>query len=43
MRWLAKVAVQRGLGVLPQGEPLNYLFQRHVTRSLPAGESDFRR
>jgi SAM-dependent methyltransferase len=43
MRWLAKVAVQRGLGVLPQGEPLNYLFQRHVTRSLPAGESVFRR
>lgn len=43
MRWLAKAAVQRGLGVLPAGEQLNYLFQRHVAHSLPAGESVFRR
>jgi SAM-dependent methyltransferase len=43
MRWLAKAALQRGLGVLPQGERLNYVFQRHVLRSLPAGESVFRR
>jgi SAM-dependent methyltransferase len=43
MRWLAKAAVQRGLGMLPQGERLNYVFQRHVLRSLPAGESVFRR
>ena len=43
MRWLAKAALQRGLGFLPQGERLNYLFQRHVTRSLPADESVFRR
>jgi SAM-dependent methyltransferase len=43
MRWLAKAALQRGLGVLPEGERLNYLFQRHVARSLPAGESVFRR
>jgi len=43
MRWVAKAAVQRGVGLLPQGERLNYLFQRHVARSLPAGESVFRR
>jgi SAM-dependent methyltransferase len=43
MRWLAKAALQRGLGFLPQAEPMNYLFQRHVTRSLPAEESVFRR
>ena len=38
MRWIAKAALQRGLGLLPQGERLNYLFQRHVARSLPGGE-----
>jgi SAM-dependent methyltransferase len=43
MRWLAKAALQRGLGILPQGERLNYVFQRHVLRSLPASESVFRR
>jgi hypothetical protein len=43
MKWVAKAAVQRGLGLLPQGERLYYLFQRHVARSLPAGESVFRR
>ena len=43
MRWLAKAALQRGLGLLPQGERLNYVFQRHVAHSLPAGESVFRR
>ena len=43
MRWVAKAALQRGLGLVPQGERLNYLFQRHVARSLPAGESVFRR
>jgi len=43
MRWLAKAALQRGLGVLPQGERLNYVFQRHVLRSLPAGDAALRR
>jgi SAM-dependent methyltransferase len=43
MRWLAKAAVQRGLSLLPQeGEPLNYVFQRRVLRSLPAGEATLR-
>ena len=43
MRWVAKAALQRGLGFLPHGERLNYLFQRHVAGSLPADESVFRR
>jgi SAM-dependent methyltransferase len=43
MRWLAKAALQRGLGLLPQeGEPLNYVFQRHVLRSLPTGDATLR-
>jgi SAM-dependent methyltransferase len=40
---MAKAALQRGMGFVPQGERLNYLFQRHVARSLPADESVFRR
>src|SRR5919109_3082569 len=43
MRWVAKAALQRGLGLLPQGERLNYLFQRHVARTLPGGEPAVRR
>lgn len=42
MRWLAKAALQRGLGALPQGERLNYVFQRRVLRSLPAGDAALR-
>ncbi len=42
MRWVAKAALQRSLGVLPQGERLNYVFQRHVLRSLPAGDAALR-
>jgi SAM-dependent methyltransferase len=38
MRWLAKAAVQKGIGSLPQGERLNYVFQRRVLHSLPAGD-----
>jgi SAM-dependent methyltransferase len=43
MRWVAKAALQRGMGFVPKGERLNYLFQRHVAHSLPADESVFRR
>jgi SAM-dependent methyltransferase len=43
MRWLAKAALQRGLGALPRGERLNYVFQRRVLRSLPAGDAALRR
>ena len=42
MRWLAKAAVQKGMGVLPQGERLNYVFQRRVLHSLPAGDGALR-
>src|SRR6478672_12727066 len=42
MRWLAKAAVQKGMGALPQGERLNYVFQRRVLRSLPAGDGALR-
>jgi len=42
MRWLAKAALQRGFGALPQGEQLNYVFQRRVLRSLPAGDGALR-
>ena len=43
MRWLAKAALQRGLGALPHGERLNYVFQRRVLHSLPAGDAALRR
>jgi SAM-dependent methyltransferase len=42
MRWLAKAALQRTLGVLPQGERLNYVFQRHVLHSFPLGDAAYR-
>lgn len=42
MRWLAKAALQRALGALPQGERLNYVFQRHVLRSFPIGDAGLR-
>jgi SAM-dependent methyltransferase len=42
MRWVAKAALQRGLGVLPQGERLNYVFQRHVLHSFPVGDAAYR-
>lgn len=42
MRWLAKAGVQRTLGALPQGERLNYVFQRHVLRSFPVGDLGLR-
>src|SRR5690349_8195535 len=42
MRWLAKAALQRTLGVLPQGERLNYVFQRHVLHSFPIGDGSLR-
>ena len=42
MRWLAKAALQRALGAVPQGERLNYVFQRHVLRSFPIGDAALR-
>ncbi len=43
MRWLAKAALQQGIGALPHAESVNYVFQRRVSRTLPAGEGVFRR
>lgn len=43
MRWLAKAALQKGLSALPRAEDANYLFQRHLTHSLPAREARLRR
>ena len=42
MRWLAKAALQRALGAVPQGERLNYVFQRHVLHSFPLGDAAYR-
>jgi SAM-dependent methyltransferase len=42
MRWLAKATLQRALGALPQGERLNYVFQRHVLHSFPLGDAAYR-
>ena len=42
MRWLAKAALQRTLGALPQGEQLNYVFQRHLFRSFPVPDKALR-
>jgi SAM-dependent methyltransferase len=42
-RWLAKAALQKGMSALPASESVNYLFQRHVSRSLPASATAFRR
>ena len=42
MRWLAKAALQRLLGSLPQGERLNYVFQRHVLHSFPVADGALR-
>jgi SAM-dependent methyltransferase len=42
MRWLAKATLQRTLGALPQGERLNYIFQRHVLHSFPVADAAYR-
>lgn len=43
MRWLAKAALQQGISALPRAESVNYVFQRRISRTLPAGEGGFRR
>jgi SAM-dependent methyltransferase len=42
-RWLGKAALQKGMSALPRSESVNYVFQRRVSRSLPASEAGFRR
>src|SRR5947209_20546285 len=41
MRWVAKAILQQGLSYAPGGERLNYLLQRKVFHSLPAGRASF--
>jgi SAM-dependent methyltransferase len=41
MRWIAKAVVQDVLSVVPRGDALNYLLQRHVTRGLPMSDGMF--
>ncbi len=41
MRWIIKAVAQRAIGALPRSEDVNYLFQRHVTKSLPRNDDDF--
>jgi SAM-dependent methyltransferase len=43
VRWLGKAAVQKAIGHLPQGERLNYVFQRRVLRNLPSSDAAFAR
>lgn len=43
MRWLAKALAQKGLSGLPRPERANYVFQRHITRSLPVSAEGFAR
>ena len=43
MRWLVKAGLQKGIGRLPRAEAVNYVLQRRVTRTLPAGDAAFRR
>lgn len=43
MRWIVKAALQKGMSALPAAESVNYLFQQHVTRSLPPPEATFRK
>jgi SAM-dependent methyltransferase len=41
MRWQYKAAVQKALSLVPQGERLNYVLQRHVSKKLPASDRQF--
>jgi SAM-dependent methyltransferase len=43
MKWIAKAFLQKFLSMLPNGECINYLLQKHITSSLPIGESEFLR
>jgi Methyltransferase domain len=43
VRWLAKAVLQKGVSAMPRAEGVNYLFRRHVTRTLPSSEDGFLR
>ncbi|HEY3105760.1 MAG TPA: class I SAM-dependent methyltransferase [Gaiellaceae bacterium] len=38
MRWLVKAVTQKTISALPRAQTVNYVLQRHVSRSLPASE-----
>jgi SAM-dependent methyltransferase len=42
VRWLAKALVQKTLSYAPRSDDLNYVVQRRVYRSLPAGDAHAR-
>ncbi|MFH1559936.1 MAG: class I SAM-dependent methyltransferase [Chloroflexota bacterium] len=41
MNWKYKALIQRGFSMVPLGEHLNHLAQRHVTKSLPIPDAAF--
>lgn len=41
MRWIAKALLQRGIGVMPRGDAVNYWFQTNVSRNLPRSDDVF--
>lgn len=41
MNFKYKAHIQKFISALPQGEKVNYIFQKHVTHSLPINDSDF--
>lgn len=43
MKWLLKAAVQKAISPLPAGRTVNYLFQRHVSHTLPIDDARLRR
>jgi SAM-dependent methyltransferase len=41
--WVVKAVLQKAMSVLPASERANYVFQRHVTRTLPIGDGGVER
>lgn len=41
MKWLLKATIQKAFSALPNGEELNYYFQRNITKSLPISDEQF--
>lgn len=42
-KWIAKAALQRTISMLPRSHSLNYLLQKHITKSLDPGPVWFKR
>ena len=41
MNWKYKAVLQGCFSTIPGGEPLNYLFQKYVTKTLPTPDTKF--